>query len=69
MNKERQNPPPMFGVVANTLARACRAFDNRINCFEMAWVGRKPEFNFSAGTKFSYRAIAKMVLHIAIPRD
>src|SRR6266404_9029481 len=69
MNKERQNFPAMFGVVTNALARACRSFDNWIDRFKMAWIGRKPDFNFSAGTKFPHRAITEMVLHVAIPRD
>src|SRR5205807_3517818 len=69
MNKKRQNFPAMFGVVTNALARACRSLDNWIDRFKMAWIGRKPDFNFSAGTKFPHRAITEMVLHIAIPRD
>ena len=69
MNKERQNFPAMVGIVTNALTRACRSFNNRIDCFKMAWVGRKPDFNLGAGTKFSHRAITEMVLHIAIPGD
>ena len=69
MNKERQNFPAMGGIVTNTLTRARRSLDNRIDGFKMTWVGRKPDFNLSAGTEFSHRAITEMVLYIAIPRD
>src|SRR6184192_2867753 len=69
VNKERQDFSAMVGIVTNALTRARRSLDNRIDCFKMAWVARKPDFNLGAGTKLSHRAITEMVLHIAIPCD
>ena len=69
MHEQRQNFAPMFRVATNALPRAGRAFHHRIDCFEMARVGRQPNLNFRTGIELPHRAITEMIFHIAIAGD
>ena len=55
----------MFGIATDALAGTGRPFHDRINRFEMTWVGGKPNFDF-ARSKFAHGAIAQVIFHIAV---
>ncbi len=69
MDEQRQNFAAMFGVAADALAGARRAFHDRIDRFEMARVGRQTNLHFRAGSQFADGAIAEVIFHVAVAAD
>ena len=56
----------MFGIATNALPRACGAFDDWIDCFEMARVSGEPDLHFRARAELADGAITEMIFYVAI---
>ena len=69
MNEEGQYFPTQFGVAADALPGACLSFHHRIDCFQMAGIGRETDFNLSTVFEFSDCPISQVILHVAITGD
>ena len=59
----------MFRVAADALPRAGRAFHDRVNRFEMAWVGCQTNLDLLTRREFAHAAVAEMIFHVAIAGD
>ena len=66
VDQQRQDFAPMFGVAADALPRARRPFHDRIDRLEMARIGRETNLHFRAASELPHRAIAEVILHVAI---
>ena len=69
VDEEGEDLFPFLGVAENALTGAGHAFDDRIDCFEVARVGGETHPDGVAGLADALGVVAEMVFHIAIAAD